>query len=98
MNNSKHPAAQFLYEELQRKHADQEIIPMWAGDADNDLGMMHLDWRGIVVGNATEKLLGQANFKNSIIGRPRIYISKKRNADGVLDGLGYWKSTACSDP
>ena len=98
LNSSKHVAARFLLQELQRQQADRTIIPMWAGDGDNDLGMMRLHWRGIVVGNATKQLVDRANVQNSTIGPERIYISQERNAEGVLDGLRYWKSNACLNP
>lgn len=51
-----------------------------AGDSGNDIEMLEMAGKGIVVGNMTSEL---AHLK----GAPNITVSSKNYADGVLDGL-----------
>ena len=66
-------------------------MPLWAGDGDNDLGMINLDWRGIIVGNASTNLRDQVCKRNRTAARMYVYHSQEQFALGVLDGLKYWK-------
>jgi sucrose-6F-phosphate phosphohydrolase len=54
-----------------------------AGDTGNDANMFQMEYRGIVVGNATPELISIAS--------PTIYHATQRHAAGVLEGIRHWQ-------
>jgi len=73
-------AAEFLAEYYEYQPEDVIVC----GDSANDLAMFQHGFRGIVVGNAHDELLGLQS--------PTVYQSRESFAAGVLDGLNHWLS------
>ena len=83
---SKGPAAHFLYEYVCQQ---QQQVPyaIWAGDGENDCGMLEdTKFHGIVVSNAAAQLKEAcAQYKDSRY----VYFSSQRMSEGVLEGLRF---------
>ena len=88
---SKAPAAQFLLTWIGEQSKDDSTVQgIWAGDAMNDAGMLNTGWKGIVVGNADERLKKEARVLNESSGAEHVYLAARRAEEGVIEGMTYW--------
>jgi len=62
-------------------HADLDII--WAGDEYNDISFTITEFKGIIVGNASQRLVEKARPGSH-------YIAKEKYARGVIEGLRHF--------
>ena len=80
---SKAPAVKFLYSCLQRSF--QKLYPIWAGDGDNDDGMIKdTSFAGILPSNATQLL------RNLASGNSCVFSSTRASAGGTEEGIVHW--------
>ena len=86
MKNSKAPAAQFLLDHFAEAQAAQPLA-IWAGDGDNDIGMLSIDALGIIVNNACLELK-EASRNEDLPGRTTQTTS--RLDVGVIEGLQFF--------
>ena len=88
-HGSKAPAAEFLLNWFQQQSCGS-CTPraIWAGDGMNDEEMLYTGWRGIVVGNADEKLKNAARKAN--VGGTKAYLCTQPRGEGVIEGLKWW--------
>lgn len=86
VNFSKAPAAWFLYVCLKKRYG--ELLPIWGGDAENDIGMVNgTPFVGVIPANKKEVLAKAAEEKMQCV-----YFAPngKDSAAGTLAGLQRW--------
>ena len=86
IRDSKAPAAQFLYDHISR-YCPRRPLAMWAGDGDNDIGMLDTDVLAIVPYNACCGLK-RACWQSE--GTVRTFLASSNFAQGVIEGLQHF--------
>ena len=85
-HSSKGPAAQFVYDQICSKQSIKPYV-LWAGDADNDMGLLEdTDFDGIIVANASDALRDACRQET---GSRCVFHSSKKRSLGVLEGLKF---------
>ena len=90
MKRCKGPSAKSLFDELQKssKSLDTDI---WAGDAENDVGMLSIpSFKGILVANHDDSI-GKAAADPAL--RCTIYRAKEAFAAGFVEGLQFFSES-----
>ena len=93
--NSKGPAANFVQEYVIQRNAEYcRVTSIWAGDGENDVGMLDSSvFHGIVVSNACQEL--KDSVKRRKVGAA-IYVSQRSHAAGVVEGLRWFEHHSSS--
>ena len=90
MNRCKGPSAKFLFDELQ-KSSKSLNTGIWAGDAENDVGMLsNPSFKGILVANHDDSIRKAAADPTL---RCTIYRAKEAYAAGVVEGLQFFSES-----
>ena len=90
MKKGKGPSAKFIFDELQKstKSLDTGI---WAGDAENDVGMLSIpSFKGILVANHDDSIRKAAADPTLSC---TIYHAKEAFAAGVVEGLQFFSQS-----
>ena len=90
MKRCKGPSAKFLFDELQKSSKSLDT-GIWAGDAENDVGMLsNPSFKGILVANHDDSIRKAAADPTL---RCTIYRAKEAFAAGVVEGLQFFSES-----